>query len=75
MGGPSPNASQDVNDGDIIWLVPELVRNNDNGRYQLTRGHWEVLTIEQSTEKLLGSRPITRDTFEETLINKLSQLD
>ena len=75
MGGPSPNSSQDVNDGDIIWLVPELVRNDDNGRYQLTRGHWEVLTIEQSTEKLLGSRPITRDTFEETLINKLSQLD
>ena len=68
MGGPSPNPSQDVNDGDIIWLVPELVRNNDNGHYQLTRGHWEVLTLEQSTDKLLGSRPITRDTFEETLI-------
>ena len=72
IGGPSPNPSQDINDGDIIWLIPELVHNDDDGHYQLTRGHWEVLTLEESTDKLLAARTISRDAFEASLLDKLA---
>lgn len=75
VGGPSPNHSQDINDGDIIWLVPDLVRNTANGRYVLARGHWEVLTLEASTDKLLAARTISRNAFEESLLNKLATLE
>lgn len=74
IGGPSPNPSRDINDGDIIWLVPELVHNPVTGYYRLQRSHWEVLTLEASTDKLLAARTISRDTFEETLLNKLATL-
>ena len=40
IGGPSPAPSRDLNDGDIIWLAPELVRDGERNR--LVRGHWEV---------------------------------
>ena len=75
IGGPSPNPSQDINDGDIIWLVPELVRDAADGGYQLARRHWEVLTLEASTDKLLAARTISRDAFEEVLLNKLAPLN
>ena len=75
IGGPSPDPSQDINDGDIVWLVPELAHNDDTGRYELTRGHWEVLTLEASTDKLLAAKTIARNAFEEALINKLLPLD
>lgn len=74
IGGPSPNPSQDINDGDIIWLVPELVRDVADGGYRLARRHWEVLTLEASIDKLLAARTISRDAFEEVLRNKLSPL-
>ena len=72
IGGPSPNPSQDINDGDIIWLIPELVPNDDDGHYHLTRGNWEVLTLEESTDKLLAARTISRDAFEASLLDKLA---
>lgn len=75
IGGPGPNPSQDINDGDIIWLVPELVRDDVNEGYRLARRHWEVLTLEASTDKLLAARTISRDAFEEVLLNKLSPLN
>ena len=75
IGGPSPHPSQDINDGDIIWLIPELVRDDHTGHHRLTRGHWEVLTLEVSTDKLLAARTISRNAFEETLISKLATLD
>ena len=75
MGGPGLDPSKDINDGDIIWLVPELVRDNETGTYRLTRGHWEVLTLEKSTDKLLGARSLTRETFEKNLIEKFVQPD
>ena len=68
LGGPSESPSQDINDGDIIWLVPELV----NG--QLHRGHWEVLTLEQSTVKLLSAEKVKRGTFEVSLRSRLRPL-
>ena len=72
IGGPSPNRSHDLNDGDIIWLVPEIV--GDGGPYHLSRGHWEVLTLEASTEKLLSASTIRREAFEQFLLSKLKPI-
>lgn len=72
IGGPSQNPSQDLNDGDVIWLAPEL--SDEGGRYRLSRGHWEVLTLEQSSEKLLAARTVRREAFEQTLLGKLEPL-
>ena len=68
IGGPSDTPSYDLDSGDVIWLVPELSTN------RLERGHWEVLTLEASTEKLLSASAITRQEFEETLRRKLEPL-
>ena len=73
IGGPSPSFSQDLSDGDIIWLVPTLRRQKD-GSFQLERGHWEVLTLEDSSEKLLAARTIQRSDFESILRAKLVPL-
>ncbi len=75
VGGPSDSPSRDINDGDIIWLVPELTHDSENGHFQLTRGHWEVLTLESSTDKLLAARTISRDSFETALWEKLTSLE
>ena len=73
--GPSANPSRDINDGDIIWMVPELSWEGDEGRFRLARGHWEVLTLEASTDKLLAARTIPRDNFETALHDKLTSLE
>lgn len=73
VGGPSPNFSRDPNDGDIIWLVPEL-RRGPNGNFKLSRGHWEVLTLERSEEKLRDAEPVRREDFEKDLVGKLGPL-
>ena len=65
IGGPSSEPSQDINDGDVVWMVPEL----RDGK--LTRGHWEVLTLDDSTDKLLAARTVRRHDFETTLRRKL----
>ena len=75
IGGPSVNPTQDLNEGDIIWLVPELVLDEGTGHYRLQRGHWEVLTLEVSTDKLLAAQTISRSAFEEALISKLTSLE
>ena len=68
MGGPSPNPSHDLNDGDVIWLVPDLSGS------RLRRDHWEVLTLEDSAEKLLAARTVNRQDFESALRSKLKPL-
>ena len=73
VGGPSSAPNRDLNDGDIIWLVPELQRRADGG-YQLTRGQWEVLTLEETEKKLLAAEPIRRDVFEHELESRLEPL-
>ncbi len=73
MGGPSSLPSHDLNDGDIIWMVPILLPK-ENGGFELSRGHWEVLTLEKSSRKLLAARTISRGTFERTLREKLQLL-
>lgn len=70
LGGPSARPSRDLSDGDIIWLVPRLVPD-EKGRHRLTRGHWEVLTLEDSSDKLLAADTISRNDFETTLRGKL----
>jgi len=74
VGGPSRNPSQDLDDGDIIWLVPEL-RSGADGSLELVRGHWEVLTLEQSRTKLLAAETISRSDFEASLKQKLRPLE
>ena len=75
IGGPSANPTQDINDGDIIWMVPELSWDAVQGNFTLRRGHWEVLTLEASTDKLLAARTISRDSFESVLLDKLATLE
>ena len=75
IGGPSASPSHDINDGDIIWLVPELSWDGDKKLFELSRGHWEVLTLEASSDKLLAARTISRDGFEAALQDKLAFLD
>ena len=75
IGGPSANPTQDINDGDIIWLVPRLSWDGTIGRFRLRRGHWEVLTLEDSNDKLLAARTIARDSFETALAERLSSLE
>ena len=72
VGGPSPNPSRDLNDGDIIWLVPQIVV--EGGHPRLSRWHWEVLTLEASTEKLLAASTVQREAFERTLLSKLKPI-
>ena len=73
VGGPSPEHSHDLTDGDIIWLVPEL-SPDESGGYRLARGHWEVLTLEDSISKLLAAETVQHDAFVETLRRKLEPL-
>ena len=69
IGGPSEVPTEDLDDGDVIWLVPEL-----SVEYQLRPWHWEVLTLEESQAKLLSARQIRRRNFEGLLRDKLIPL-
>ena len=74
IGGPSGNFSQDLGDGDIIWMVPSISRDED-GKLALMRGHWEVLTLEESRSKLLAARTVQRNEFENNLRSRLTPLE
>lgn len=66
IGGPSSAPSQDLNDGDIVWLVPQI-----DSDFRLTTHHWEVLSLEASCEKLLSAETVKRQEFEQALRAKL----
>ena len=72
IGGPSPAPMQHTRGGDIIWLVPELQPAGDG--FTLTRGHWEALPLEESSEKLLAADRIDPYEFEATLRARLRPL-
>ena len=74
IGGPSANYSQDLGDGDIIWLVP-AISSLETGRLVLKRDHWEVLTLEESRNKLLAARTVQRSEFENSLRSRLTPLE
>ena len=69
IGGASAKPSHDLGDGDILWLVPQI----SNG-YQLVSAHWEVLTLEASSEKLLAAETIKQGEFEKALRARLRPL-
>jgi len=71
LGGDSPSPCRDLDAGDVIWMIPELVREAD-GSIRLHRDHWEVLTLEDSNRKLLAADTISRADFERTLRAKLA---
>ena len=74
IGGKSEQYSQTLTDGDIIWMVPQMIED-DEGRYVLSRGHWEVLTLEASNSKLRASKTMGLDEFELTLRKKLTSIE
>lgn len=69
IGGPSESPSHDVNDGDIIWLVPRIDEN-----HRLIEHHWEVLSLEDSSDKLLSARTVRRREFEDALRAKMERI-
>ena len=73
LGGPSQEATQDLDSGDIIWMVPDLVEE-PRGSWQLRRGHWEVLTLEDTEVKLQSAKTVSRAEFEQSLASRLHEL-
>lgn len=69
IGGPSEAPSQDVNDGSIVWLVPRITAD-----YRLEAYHWEVLSLEDSSKRLLSAETVKRQEFEDVLRSKLKQI-
>jgi len=70
VGGPSSTSSHDLNDGDIIWLIPRM-----NADFQLEPYHWEVLSLEESNNKLLFAETVRRGEFERVLRAKLESVE
>ncbi len=70
IGGPSANPSHDLDDGDIVWLVPKM-----SDSFQLERCHWEVLSLEASSDKLLSAETVKRSEFESALRSKLKPIE
>ena len=69
IGGASPRPSHDVNDGDILWLVPHI-----DADYRLVPHHWEVLSLEDSNDKLLSAETVRRSEFEDSLRERLKRI-
>ena len=69
IGGPSQKPSQDLDEGDIIWLAPQI-----SDEYRLEASHWDVLSLEDSSEKLLAAKTVNRVEFEEALRAKLQPI-
>ena len=69
VGGPTGTPSQDLNDGDIVWLVPRITDD-----HRLIEDHWEVLSLEESSDKLLSAETVKRQEFEDALRAKLQRL-
>ena len=69
IGGPSPDPSQDLDDGDVVWLIPRISED-----YRLVEDHWEVLSLEASSDKLLSADMIKRQEFESVLRTKLQRI-
>ena len=73
IGGPSPAPSRDLGDGDIIWMVVDM-DCNDPTAGRLTRGHWEVMTLEASSDRLLAAETVPQKTFLDLLQQKLKSI-
>ncbi len=69
LGGPSAAPVHDLNEGEVLWLVPMI-----DAEGQLTRGHWEMLSLEASSQKLLAAETIRRLKFEQALRARLQPM-
>ena len=69
IGGPTETPSQELNDGDIVWLVPRITAD-----YRLEAHHWEVLSLEDSSDRLLSAETVKRQEFEDVLRSKLKRI-
>lgn len=69
IGGPTDEPSHDLDDGDIVWLIPRMTAN-----HRLEAHHWEVLSLEASSTKLLSAETVKRREFEDALRAKLEPL-
>lgn len=70
IGGPSPAPSRDLGDGDIIWMVVDM-DCSDPTAGRLTRDHWEVMTLEASSDRLLAAETVPQQAFLDLLQQKL----
>lgn len=66
IGGASADPIRDLDEGEVIWLVPQV-----SEEYRLERWHWETLSLDASTEKLLAAQTVNRSEFEKTLRARL----
>ena len=74
IGGASASPTQEIPDNNVIWLVPEI-RRTANGPHRLERGHWESLSLEDSSRKLLAAERMRKVDFVEVLRARLRPLD
>ena len=70
IGGPSAVPSHDLGDGDIIWMVVDM-DYSDLMAGRLTKGHWEVMTLEASSDRLLAAETVPQQAFLDLLQQKL----
>lgn len=73
VGGTSDQPIHDLNEGDIIWLVTRLDRSA-TGNWHLAQDHWEVLTLNDSNERLRAAETVSRENFETSLRSRLRPL-
>lgn len=69
LGGPRDDPVQDIDEGEVLWLVPII---DADGR--LTRGHWEMLSLDEASRKLLSAETVRRVDFEQALQSRLQPL-
>lgn len=73
IGGSGKDPARSLSEGDVIWLVAELRRLPD-GSHRLVRGHWEALTLEDTSDKLLAAKTMKKEDFDRYLEMKLREL-
>lgn len=69
IGGPNDPPIRDLDEGDIIWLVPCVTDD-----FRLAAHHWEVLSLEASNDKLLSAETVRRRDFETALRAKIERV-
>ena len=74
VGGASSEPSQDLGDGDVIWMVVGTA-SDAAGCHHLTRHHWEVETLEASCDRLLAAKTVPQQAFLDLLRQKLAPIE
>lgn len=69
VGGATESFSRGVHDGDVVWLVPRIGKS-----FKLEKGHWEILLLEDTGDKLQAAKTVERTVFKSSLLRKLKKL-